>query len=131
MLLGLVDFGWFFLRQALVVNSVRESMRFGALQTPDDADPAGECSPCTDGAATQIVSALAAYGIVVDASEVTPTILAVDGTCAMELDPTILFEPMTGFVPTPNAFDVDAFRSRIQEPILAWLRGTPTPPPPT
>ena len=26
-----------------------------------------------------------------------------------------------------NAFDIDAFRSRVQEPVLAWLGGLPTP----
>ena len=28
-----------------------------------------------------------------------------------------------------NAFDADAFRSRVQAPVLAWLEGRPTPPP--
>ena len=27
-----------------------------------------------------------------------------------------------------NAFDIDAFRSRVQEPVLAWHGGLPTPP---
>ncbi len=108
MLLALVDYGWFFLRQAMVVNTVRESMRFGAMQTPDVGDLPGDCSPCTSGAADAIVTSLATYGIVVDASQVTPTIIAVEGTCALSLTPTIPFDPMTGFVPTPDAFDVNA-----------------------
>ena len=27
-----------------------------------------------------------------------------------------------------NAFDIDAFRSHVQAPVLAWLGGLPTPP---
>lgn len=108
MLLALVDYGWFFLRQALVVNSVRESLRFGSMQSPDAGDADGDCSPCTTGTADRIVSALATYSIVIDASEVTPTIIEVEGTCALSLTPTIPFEPMVGFVPTPASFDVNA-----------------------
>lgn len=108
MLLALVDYGWFFLRQALVVNAVREAMRFGSIQSPDAADAEGDCSPCTSGTAEQIVATLATYDIIIDATEVTPTIIAVESTCALSLTPTIPFDPMVGFVPTPNTFDVNA-----------------------
>jgi Flp pilus assembly protein TadG len=108
MLLGLVDYGWYFLRQSMVVNAVRESMRLGSLQTPDAADATGDCSSCKSLAAGEIVSLLAEIGIVVDASEVTPSIENVSGTCALTLSPTIAFEPLAGFVATPDIFDVNA-----------------------
>lgn len=108
MLLGLVDYGWFFLRQSLVVNAVRESMRFGAIQTPDAGDPTGECSTCTDGAATRMVALLGELDIVVAAADVTPTIVNIEDTCAMQLTPTIPYDPLAGFVPVPAAFDVNA-----------------------
>lgn len=108
MLLGLVDYGWFFLRQSLVVNSVREAMRFGALQTPASGDVTGDCSTCTDGAAAEIVLLLGEIDISVSASDVTPVIVNIAGTCAMQLRPTIPYDPLTGFVPVPAAYDVNA-----------------------
>ena len=44
------------------------------------------------------------------------------GLLAQGLTTTQLFDAQG------NAFDIDAFRSRIQVPILAWLDGAPTPP---
>ncbi|GDX79568.1 hypothetical protein LBMAG42_13790 [Deltaproteobacteria bacterium] len=108
MVLGLVDYGWFFLQQSMVTNSIREAMRYGAIQTPAAGDLTGECSTCVDGAAAEIVTQLAVYGIVVAQSDVTPTIVNVAGTCALSLNPTIAFDPVAGFVPTPDAFDVNA-----------------------
>lgn len=108
MILGLVDYGWFFLRQSLVVNSVREAMRYGAIQTPASGDATGDCSTCTDGAAAEIVTLLGEIDITVSAADVTPTIVNISGTCAMQLTPTIPFEPLAGFVPVPAAFDVNA-----------------------
>lgn len=108
MVLGLVDYGWFFLQQSMVTNSVREAMRFGAIQTPASGDLTGECSTCVDGAAEEIVTNLAVYGIVVAQADVTPTIVNVAGTCALQLSPTIAFDPVAGFVPTPPSFDVNA-----------------------
>ncbi len=108
MVLGLVDYGWFFLQQSMVTNSIREAMRYGAIQTPASGDLTGECSTCVDGAAAEIVSQLAVYGIVVAQADVTPTIVNVAGTCALQLNPTIPFDPVAGFVPTPDLFDVNA-----------------------
>ena len=108
LLLGLVDYGWYFLRQSMVVNAVRESMRLGSLQSPDSADPAGDCTDCKSLTAAQIVSTLADVGITVSEAEVTPSIENVAGTCALTLSPIIEFEPLAGFVATPDRFDVNA-----------------------
>jgi Flp pilus assembly protein TadG len=106
--LGLVDYGWYFLRQSMVVNSVREAMRLGAMQTPDSTDLPGDCTACKSLTAGQIVSSLADVGITVTAAEVTPSIENVAGTCALTLAPTIEFEPLAGLVATPDRYDVNA-----------------------
>lgn len=108
LLLGLVDYGWYFLRQSMVVNAVRESMRLGAMQTPDSTDVAGDCTSCKSLAASQIVSSLADVGITVTAAEVTPSIENVSGACALTLSPTIEFDPLAGLVATPDLYDVNA-----------------------
>jgi Flp pilus assembly protein TadG len=108
LLLGLVDYGWYFLRQSMVVNAVREAMRLGALQTPESTDVDGDCTKCKSMAASQIASSLADVGITVSASEVTPAIENVSGTCALTLSPVIVFEPLAGFVATPDLYDVNA-----------------------
>jgi len=107
LLLGLVDYGWFFLRQALIVNAAREAVRAGSLQSPADTDASGQCSTCIDEAKADFQTLLTAYGIPVAPGLVNPTVVAVSGTCALSLAPSIPFTPLAGFVPTPAEYDVN------------------------
>ena len=108
MLLGLVDYGWFFLQQSLVANAMREAMRYGAIQKPATGDAAGTCTPCRTSTATEAVVLLGNYGITVHPADVTPTIVKVGTTCALSLTPTVPYTPMAGLVPVPASFDIDS-----------------------
>jgi len=107
MIMGLIDYGWFFLSQALIVNALREAVRYGSLQTPSDTDDSGECTRCISETATQAVYLLSKYNVDVSKADVTPTIIGISGTCALSLQPDIPFTPIVGLVTTPTQFDVD------------------------
>lgn len=107
MIMALIDYGWFFLSQTLIVNALREATRYGSLQSPTEADATGECAACITGTASQAVSLLAKYNIDVSTEDVTPKIISVSGTCALSLQPDIPYTPLVGMVATPTQFDVD------------------------
>lgn len=104
---GAIDYGWYFNTQAFIVNVLREAARYGSLQSPSDADGAGECTPCVTATAELAVEQLARYGVVVTTSQVTPTIESVAGSCALSLEPAIPYTPLIGLVTSPVEFDVD------------------------
>lgn len=60
---GLIDYGWFFWREALAVNAVREGVRSGSLKAPDPkTETAGQCAACLTQANSAVTSALNAQG---------------------------------------------------------------------
>ena len=107
-LMGIIDYGWFYLKESLVADALRVGVRAGSLQAPADEDASGACSTCATLAAAVAAAELATHGVVVDPSEVTPTVEAISGTCALVLEPTIPHRAMLGLVPVPDFYAVRA-----------------------
>lgn len=60
---GMIDYGWFFWREALAVNAVHEGLRSGSLQSPDiEVEGAGQCAACLSQARRGTVAALEELG---------------------------------------------------------------------
>lgn len=106
MMLGVVDYGWYFFRESLVTNALRTAVRSGSILDPADGDGTGECTPCSDRTAAVAVDSLGDLGITVTAAEVTPAISNLAGTCAVELSVTIPHDPLVGFIPVPQAYAI-------------------------
>lgn len=107
MMLGTMDYGWYFLNEWFAMNAVREAVRLGSMQAPADGEAPGACASCVSTTATKAVTLLDRYGITVNSSVVTPTIIAIDGTCALSLEPTIPHTPLVGFVSVPDHYVLD------------------------
>lgn len=105
-LLGMLDYGWYFFQEGLVTNAIQQGMRAGALQIPDPADAVGECSTCQSIAAEAIVAELATLGLTVSANQVTPTVEAIGSTCALVLQSELGHAPLAGLVPLPTFYNV-------------------------
>lgn len=105
-LLGTVEYGWYFWRESLVTNALRDAVRAGSYQAPTSNEATGQCSACLTKTAQVARASLAGMGITVTQASVTPTIANVSGTCAIVLQPSIPYEPLLNFVPTPTYFGV-------------------------
>lgn len=106
MLIGIMEYGWYFFEEAQVTAALREAVRQGAIAVPAEADAPGRCTPCLAAASTAAVAELDRIGITVGASTVTPAIQSVQGSCALVLDAEIPHGGLVGFVPVPDHYPV-------------------------
>ncbi len=100
MLMGLVDYGWFFSREALITSALEGAVRTGGNLSPDMGENFG-CVKCVNAARDYAVTAITEMGVTVDASDINPVIIPMAGTCAVQLCPTIPHEALLGMVPVP------------------------------
>ncbi|MCB9761242.1 MAG: pilus assembly protein [Alphaproteobacteria bacterium] len=90
---AIIDFGWYFNQQMMLLHSVREGARTGAT-TSQDGDPLGD-------AEARVSAALMEAGL--DASAATVT-ASFSGTAPQELitvSATLPFQPIVTLVPLP------------------------------
>jgi Flp pilus assembly protein TadG len=112
LLMAAVDYGYFYLRESLVENALRDAVRYGSVQSPSSSDLTGHCTPCTSGAATVAQTELANLGITVTTAQVTPTIITITAsgtnTCGLKLSPspTITHSSLVGWVPVPSNYNL-------------------------
>lgn len=106
--LGTLDYGWFFLNQWQVVRATNEAVRFGAIQVPADSEGQGSCALCVASATTVAKNRLANQGLTVSSQDVTPTIVTIEGTCALQMTADITHDPIVGFVPLPDTYRAQA-----------------------
>jgi len=108
-LLGTVEYGWFFFQQSQAFHAVSAAARDAAMEVPDVADGAGTgtCTPCVDMAETSGVNRLANVGIDAVAGDLNASVGLKDGHCAVMMSPSIPYVQLTGFVPTPASFSLD------------------------
>ncbi|MCO4745334.1 MAG: pilus assembly protein [Proteobacteria bacterium] len=106
MVMGLMDYGWFFAMQAQTMSALSGAMRAGSHIAPDEDDRPGGCIGCVGAASAHAVMALESLGHEVAAGEVTPSIRSLEGTCALVLDVTLDHDPIVGFVPIPDDYAI-------------------------
>ena len=106
LLAGTVDYGWFFLRESLINNALRDAVRVGSFQSPSSDEAPGTCASCLSRTADRAVSNLAALGIPLGADAVTPSIVSVSSACVLVLEPAITHTPLVGLVPNPTTYSV-------------------------
>jgi Flp pilus assembly protein TadG len=109
MLAGLMDYGWYFWREALLINGMREAVRSGALQTPGASEVNGSCGDCISAATSAATRALSEQGYSV---EVEPEMLRVPAsgtpcTYAVRISHTIPHSRIFTLVPGPDSISVD------------------------
>ncbi len=106
---GSIDYGWYFWTQALATNHVLTGMRLGGMVKPSDAEieNGGSCAQCISRARDEIVTRLGTMGITVTPSDVQPTLVGIDGNCALLLDTDLDYDPITPqFLMVPTSYNV-------------------------
>ena len=104
MVMGLIDYGWFFSREALITSALEGAVRAGGNISPDMGEADGECAECLLAAKSYAVSALNEMGLTFNDSSIQPEIIPLEGTCAIRLCPELPFEPLMNMVPVPDDF---------------------------
>lgn len=106
LVVGMLDYGAFFVHETQVLAGVTNAVVAGAQYKPEDLSR--PCTDCVGVAVAHAMIALENIGQVATADQLTPRIERVGGTCALVLDTTLEFEPVVGLVPMPHQFDVSA-----------------------
>lgn len=94
-LLGVIDYGWYFYREMQVVSAVREGARYGAA-TPrtNSPDPVAV-------ATARVRTTLNAYGLSGGTATVTSVLTGVKPDTLLTVTGTLPYVPIAGFVPVP------------------------------
>lgn len=106
---GVVDYGWFFWREALATNALREGVRAGSLKAPLSGETGMTCSPCLAAANTAANASLAAQGFASIGNVATLERLPSTGTpCtyAIVLQPTIVHARIMPLIPGPESYNI-------------------------
>lgn len=109
MLAGTLDYGWYFWREAMLVNGLREAVRAGGMQSAGTDEQTGACANCVAVAQTLVTQTLKDQGY--GGAALTPKFERVPATgtpCAYavtlsgKLDHARLFT----LVPGPNQMNI-------------------------
>jgi Flp pilus assembly protein TadG len=106
---GLVDYGWYFWREALLVNGLREAVRAGGLQLQGDAETGMTCSQCLTAASFTAASELAKQKYTnVTATPRLERIPATGTPCtyAVVIETTLPHARLFALVPGPTDIDI-------------------------
>ncbi len=109
MVFGAIDYGWYFWTQALATNHALTGMRLGGMVKPSDAEleSGGACAQCISRAETETHNRLTSMGITISSSEVRPTLVGIDGNCALFLDVDVPYDPITPqFFSVPTSYNI-------------------------
>lgn len=103
---GLIDYGWFFWREALAVNALREGVRAGSLKSPDPAvDPSGQCASCiahANAAGKAALEAQGFYGVSLTSTLERVPATGIPCSYAVVVNPTINHSRVFPVVPGPD-----------------------------
>ncbi|MDP2310826.1 MAG: pilus assembly protein [Pseudomonadota bacterium] len=104
---AILEYGWFFWRQSLIIIALNQALRAGSFEAPDtETEESSECGACQTVAAAAAVASLERIGLAVDPDEVTPAIEAIDSTCALVFQTSLPHTSLIGLVPVPSAYDI-------------------------
>lgn len=109
MLAGLVDYGWYFWREARLINGIREAVRAGGMQSQLENEASGACSSCVSMASTMTQNALTGLGY--KSNALTPKLERVPATgspCVytLKVDGTVAHTRFFPIVPGPSAIKI-------------------------
>lgn len=77
----MIDYGWYFWREALAVNALHEGLRSGSMKAPNpDSESQGECAACVTQAQTATGAGLSELGFSGYTVDVTVERLPATGT---------------------------------------------------
>ena len=105
LLMGAIDFGWYFAQESLVTNALAAAVRSGSALNPLP-DEVGTCTPCIQAVKDHAVLGLRNLGISVDPTDIEPAIYAKAGTCAITLQTELPHTVLLGFIDTPATYSV-------------------------
>ena len=105
MLMGTIDYGYFYSQQNSVVSAMNGAIRAGSNVMPAIGENSG-CAECVGVVTTQALNTLDYLGISASMSQVTPTIERIEGTCALVFDTTFDHKPLVGMVDVPTSYPV-------------------------
>lgn len=106
LIMGIMEWGWYFYRELSTVNTARMAVRVGATTRPAFGEAAGQCSECVTAAVTTADDLLAQDGITPPAGAVQASVVAVDGTCGLQMSIHLPYTPIAGMVPIPGSTSV-------------------------
>lgn len=106
---GLVDYGWYFWREALLVNGLREAVRAGGMKSKTNDEAEGTCAACVSAATSWANQTLTDQGYT--GVTVTPTIQRIPATgtpCtyAVVIDTSVDHDRIFPLVPGPATMDI-------------------------
>lgn len=104
LVMGLVDYGWFFTVQGQTMSALSSSMNAGAHLNPTESDGDGRCDSCVETAAGHAAIALQNLGHRVTSADLTPQIERISGTCALTLTVHLDHQSIVGLVPVPHGY---------------------------
>lgn len=93
--LGVLDYGWYFYNEMLVLSAVKEGTRYGAA-TPRTNDPAGV-------AAARVRTTLNTYGLPGGTAYVASALKGVKPDTTLQVTGTLPYVPLSGFVSVPGS----------------------------
>lgn len=117
LLMGIMEWGWFFYRELNVVNTGRHAVRVGATTRPGFEESAGSCSGCEAAAESMAYTLLTNEGIDPEDATVVAQVVSIEGTCAIQVDISLTYDPITGFLPVPTSNVIS-----VTQP-LEWVDG--------
>lgn len=104
---GLLDYGWFYAEEAMVVGAATSAVRAGATLRPAEGEDVG-CTPCLAVVAAHAEQGLRDAGVDASAVDIDPRIERIGGSCGVVLDLTVPHAPLLRFVPIGGAHHVTA-----------------------
>ncbi len=113
---GSIDYGLYFWQQTRATIAVNNAMRAGGLTAPPDEELGqGSCSTCQDVVQNEAANNLAAAGIdVPDVRVLRPDVIGVGPSlasgrvCALRLDLSLPYTPITGMFQVPESYTIRA-----------------------
>lgn len=107
LLAGTFDYGMLFFTQFRVNAELHTALRWGALQMPSELErEVGGCDACISEAALDAETALQSIGITMTSRALTPSLVQLDGTCALVLEAAIPHRPLVGLFTVPESYTV-------------------------
>jgi Flp pilus assembly protein TadG len=106
---GLVDYGWYFWREALLVNGLREAVRAGGMQTQATNETGMTCSACISAASSAAANTLSSQGY--SSVTITPTLQRIPAsgtpcTYAVVIDTSVPHTRLFPLVPGSSVINV-------------------------
>jgi len=103
LLMGIMEWGWYFYRELSTVNVARHAVRVGATTRPAFGEAPGQCTECVSAAQATASHLFEQDGITPPSDAVHVSIVSVEHTCGLQLQIDLPYAPIAGMIPVPGA----------------------------